>query len=352
MGDLADSLEKELTCPICFNLFEEPKVLPCQHNFCGNCMESLLQRNESIFKLECPICRDPFKREDIKSSFSMRRFAEIFHKRQESGTKSLPAHSRPMSQYDGTIEKKLRSRTEVLTVRPALPSISRRRVEPSRESVLLDNPATSTFYSQLADSARKELLTLVDPLQYNHARILSALDTLDATKKDFQDKRDKDREKVKDYFGRLRNILENQEKNCLENLDEITTSALKMLGQQIYDLSDFESQLKSCNATLSSLLESENKAKIVEMERRVTLCAKDLNKSVEQCTLNPVCTPNTNVLYTNLENFAKTCESLCYIYSVPHPPNCSVLFVTDDVISVTEPIMSQLTCEISIATQL
>ena len=31
-------------------------------------------------------------------------------------------------------------------------------------------------------------------------------------------------------------------------------------------------------------------------------------------------------------------ESLCYVYSVPHPPNCSVLFVTDDVISVTKPI--------------
>ena len=343
MGDgrvdgLAESLEKELTCPICFNLFEEPKVLPCQHNFCGDCMEGLLQRNERVYKLECPICRDPFKREDIKSSFQMRRLVEVYHEQQD-GTQSLPTPSRPFSQSDGANElKKLRSRTEVLTVRPNLPSISRRRPEPSRESVLYDNPATSTFYNQLVDSARKELLTLVDPLQYNHARILSALDTLEATKQDFQGKRDKDREKVKDYFGRLRNILDGREKNCLENLDEITTSALKMLGQQIHDLSDFESQLKSCNATLSGLLESQSKTKIVEMERRVTLCAKDLNKSVEQCTLNPVCTPNTNVLYTNLENFAKTCESLCYVYSVPHPPNCAVLFVTDDVISVTEPV--------------
>ena len=343
MGDcqvdgLAESLEKELTCPICFNLFEEPKVLPCQHNFCGDCIEGLLQRNERVYKLECPICRDPFKREDIKSSFQMRRLVEVYHEQQD-GTQSLPAPSRPFSQSDGANElKKLRSRTEVLTVRPTLPSISRGRPEPSRESVLCDNPATSTFYNQLVDSARKELLTLVDPLQYNHARILSALDTLEATKQDFQDKRDKDREKVKDYFGRLRNILDGREKNCLDNLDEITTSALKMLGQQIHDLSDFESQLKSCNATLSGLLESQSKTKIVEMERRVTLCAKDLNKSVEQCTLNPVCTPNTNVLYTNLENFARTCESLCYVYSVPHPPNCAVLFVTDDVISVTEPV--------------
>ena len=140
---------------------------------------------------------------------------------------------------------------------------------------------------------------------------------------------------MKHYFGRLRNILDGQEKNCLENLDKITTSALKMLGQQIHDLSDFESQLKSCNATLPALLQSANKANIVKMERGVMLCVQGLNKSVEQCTLNPVCTPNTNVLYTNLENFAKTCESLCYIYSVPHSPNCAVFFVTEP---VTEPV--------------
>ena len=73
MDGLAESLEKELTCPICFNLFKEPKVLPCQHNFCGDCMEGLLQRNERVHKLQCPICQDPFKQEDIKKSFQMRR---------------------------------------------------------------------------------------------------------------------------------------------------------------------------------------------------------------------------------------------------------------------------------------
>ena len=108
----------------------------------------------------------------------------------------------------------------------------------------------------------------------NHAQILFALDTFEATRKDFHNKRDKDREKVKHYFGRLWNILDGQEKNCLENLDKITTSALKILGQQIHDLSDFELQLKSCNATPPALLQSANKTNIVKMERGVCFVYK------------------------------------------------------------------------------
>jgi len=327
-------MEKEVSCPICLKLFYDPKMLSqCHHIFCGNCVEELLRRDQSIYALECPICRTPFKKEDIESSFLMRNIVDLYQEKLESsGTQSLPTPSRPASQY---YDNK-RSRTEVITVRPSIrPSIS--RTGPSRQSVY-DNPATSAFIKQLAEGARKELQSLVEPLRDNHSEVLSALDVLEATKQDFQEKRDKDCEKVKDFFRRLRGILDNQEENCLGCLNEITTSALKMLGQQVHDLSDLESQLKSCNATLSALLESKNQAKIVEMERRVTLGVTDLNKTVGQSTLKPVCVPNTNVLYKNLEDFAKTCESLCHVYSIPHAANCSVLSVTDHLISVTEPI--------------
>ena len=328
-----ERMEREVSCPICLRVFEEPKELTrCRHIFCGGCMEELLRRDETIYKKECPICRDPFNEEEIENSRVMVRMVELYKERQ-IGTHSLPAPSRPLSQQ----ENRIRSRTEVITVRPEVrPSISRGDL--SRQSVY-NNPATSAFIDQIANKAREELKTLADPLRTNHALVLSALDTLETTKEDFKQKRDKDCEKVKDFFQRLRGILENQERNCLGNLNEITTSALKMLGQQTHDLSDMESQLQSCNATLSALLETKNQAKIVEMERRVTIGTKDLNKSVEQCTLKPVCIPNTNILYTNLEDFGKTCESLCHVYSVPYPSNCSVLSVTDDLISVTEPII-------------
>ncbi|XP_021109377.1 tripartite motif-containing protein 59 isoform X4 [Heterocephalus glaber] len=37
------NFEDELTCPICYSIFEDPRVLPCSHTFCRSCLENVLQ---------------------------------------------------------------------------------------------------------------------------------------------------------------------------------------------------------------------------------------------------------------------------------------------------------------------
>lgn len=39
-----DSLEKQLICPICLEMFQKPVViLPCQHNLCRKCANDVFQ---------------------------------------------------------------------------------------------------------------------------------------------------------------------------------------------------------------------------------------------------------------------------------------------------------------------
>ena len=42
-----------LTCPICYQLFNNPKYLPCHHSYCEQCLEKMQVR----FKIICPECR-------------------------------------------------------------------------------------------------------------------------------------------------------------------------------------------------------------------------------------------------------------------------------------------------------
>ncbi|KAI8489422.1 hypothetical protein Bbelb_328650 [Branchiostoma belcheri] len=42
-----------LTCGICRNIYEKPRVLPCLHTFCAACLEKLRTENE----ITCAICR-------------------------------------------------------------------------------------------------------------------------------------------------------------------------------------------------------------------------------------------------------------------------------------------------------
>ncbi|XP_058012049.1 E3 ubiquitin-protein ligase TRIM69 [Ahaetulla prasina] len=48
----ADDFTKELSCPLCLELFKEPVILPCGHNFCKPCLEAIWNR-KGVF---CPEC--------------------------------------------------------------------------------------------------------------------------------------------------------------------------------------------------------------------------------------------------------------------------------------------------------
>ncbi|XP_061915619.1 E3 ubiquitin-protein ligase Midline-1-like [Entelurus aequoreus] len=59
-----DTLESELTCPICLELFEDPLLLPCAHSLCFGCAHRILvshcSTNESVQSIgafQCPTCR-------------------------------------------------------------------------------------------------------------------------------------------------------------------------------------------------------------------------------------------------------------------------------------------------------
>ena len=56
-GPIKVAVEKELTCPLCLDLFKQPKKLPCDHVYCKDCLKGLALRslNQSI---SCPECRN------------------------------------------------------------------------------------------------------------------------------------------------------------------------------------------------------------------------------------------------------------------------------------------------------
>lgn len=72
-----------LECPICCELFRQPRVLPCQHTYCLDCLEkcSVVVKHEeeedetapSVLLLRCPVCQREFRTPDeggFKNVFS------------------------------------------------------------------------------------------------------------------------------------------------------------------------------------------------------------------------------------------------------------------------------------------
>ena len=51
-------LEKEITCPVCHDHFQEPKILTCLHYYCKRCVQALARRAGENKPFSCPECRN------------------------------------------------------------------------------------------------------------------------------------------------------------------------------------------------------------------------------------------------------------------------------------------------------
>uniref|UniRef100_A0A671T1Y2 Probable E3 ubiquitin-protein ligase MID2 n=1 Tax=Sinocyclocheilus anshuiensis TaxID=1608454 RepID=A0A671T1Y2_9TELE len=108
-----ETLESELTCPICLELFEDPLLLPCAHSLCFNCAHRILVSHcsstkplESVSAFQCPTCRyvitlNQRGLEGLKRNVTLQNIIDRFQKASVSGPNS-PNESRRPRPYSTT----------------------------------------------------------------------------------------------------------------------------------------------------------------------------------------------------------------------------------------------------------
>ena len=60
----ADEIEKEITCAICHDRYQDPKILPCLHYFCADCLQRLARVGQPV---PCPECRREATFDDVRA---------------------------------------------------------------------------------------------------------------------------------------------------------------------------------------------------------------------------------------------------------------------------------------------
>ncbi|XP_026070567.1 E3 ubiquitin/ISG15 ligase TRIM25-like isoform X1 [Carassius auratus] len=73
-------LEEELTCPVCLDLYRDPHLLPCGHNFCLPCLRRLKSRSDRG-RLRCPECRQSHRSSsNWQKNFKLANIADGFRR--------------------------------------------------------------------------------------------------------------------------------------------------------------------------------------------------------------------------------------------------------------------------------
>ena len=84
-----EDLEKEITCPVCQDHFQEPKILPCCHVYCKGCVQRLAWRAGANQPFACPECRsDTFLPQNdpdqLTTAFFVNRLIELHSKMEKA----------------------------------------------------------------------------------------------------------------------------------------------------------------------------------------------------------------------------------------------------------------------------
>ncbi len=83
-GKTLEQMEKEITCAVCQEHYTEPKVLPCLHYYCKECVLKLALSTPSNKPFYCPECRkDTILPEggvdELKTAFFVNRYKSNYY---------------------------------------------------------------------------------------------------------------------------------------------------------------------------------------------------------------------------------------------------------------------------------
>ncbi|KAM8922475.1 E3 ubiquitin-protein ligase TRIM13 isoform 2-T3 [Lycaon pictus] len=213
-------LEEDLTCPICCSLFDDPRVLPCSHNFCKKCLEGILEgtvRNSlwraSPFK--CPTCRKETSATGVNSlqvNYSLKGIVEKYNK---------------------------------IKISPKMPVCKGHLGQPLNIFCLTDmqlicgicatrGDHTKHVFCSIEDAYAQERDAFESLFQsfetWRRGDALSRLDTLETSKRKSLQLLTRDSDKVKEFFEKLQHTLDQKKNEILSDFE-----TMKLAVMQAYD---------------------------------------------------------------------------------------------------------------------
>ncbi|KAM9361342.1 uncharacterized protein ABDE67_022397 [Symphorus nematophorus] len=67
--------EKDLSCPVCHDIFKDPVILPCSHSFCKECLQRWWREKQIK---ECPVCKEKHPLSNPPRNLALKNLCETF----------------------------------------------------------------------------------------------------------------------------------------------------------------------------------------------------------------------------------------------------------------------------------
>ncbi|MCJ8744855.1 hypothetical protein PDJAM_G00123410 [Pangasius djambal] len=253
-----ENLEEDLTCSVCYSLFNDPRVLPCSHTFCKACLDNVLQvsTNFSIWRplrlpLKCPNCRSmvelpPNGVEALPSNVCLRAIIEKYQRDSEPRAASCPEHHRqPLNVYC-VQDCKL-----ICGLCLTIGQHQGHTIDDLQTAYVKERNTPARLVERLTDRRWEEVCGLVEKLEQEKSR--------------HEDLIRQDREAVTRFFQGLERLLEHKKEAFMKVLDRANGQLACTYKPLIEKLKDMKEEQLELISIISSF--SDNESALVFLEK-------------------------------------------------------------------------------------
>uniref|UniRef100_H2LGS2 Tripartite motif containing 47 n=2 Tax=Oryzias latipes TaxID=8090 RepID=H2LGS2_ORYLA len=218
-----EDLKKELTCPICLEVFKDPVILKCGHNFCRFCICLHWDENGGDYGYQCPQCRTVFSKRTFTKNYLVQNLVAKLDDLECLG--SSPTPSKPVK-ADGKCEQhgeelKLYCQTDKRPI-----CVVCRESRAHRHHKVAPVP-------EIMNDMKMELKLRLMEFTWQKTQCIKVKTTDERTKNDVRMKKQRLKEKIEADVGALVQFLLDERDSLLESLDAEEVAAVAVIDENL-----------------------------------------------------------------------------------------------------------------------
>jgi len=351
-----EELEEEITCPVCQDHFREPKILPCLHYYCKECVRQLALRAGPNHTFACPECRgvtvlpqnDP---NHLPTAFFVNRMKELHAKMEKaqgkveavcemcSGAKAeafcrqctdficndcVRSH-RKMKVFAGhevvTLQELKEGGAKEIPLKEAPPSLCKKHDEQlkiycfdcscliCRDCIICDHAGHKIEFVKIsAPQYKKMLKESLTPLAGTQTNILAATREVEKVENEVSEQHKAAASTIQQSFKQLHEILRKREKQLLDRLSELKQQKLDSLGAQRKGFALATSEIQGLVEFVERSIDNATDEEIMLLQQQIQEQVQHHREKHERTDLIPVEVANIGVRVTCAEGISDLCQ--------------------------------------------
>ena len=367
-----EELEKEITCPVCQEDFRDPKILPCLHYYCKECVRQLVLRAGTNRPFACPECRretvlpqnDP---NQLPTAFFVNRMKELRTKMEKVQGKmeavcemcsraKAEAFCRQCTEFicndcvklHGvlkmfvghkivTLQELKEGGAKAIPLKEAPPPMCKDHDEQlkiycfdcnhliCRDCVLYDHAGhKSEFVKKSAPQCKKTLKENLAPLAKIQTNLSAATIEVEKVEREVSEQHKAAAGTIEQSFKQLYEILRNREKQLLDRASKLKQQKLENLGAQKKGFALATSEIQGLVEFVECSVENATDEEFMSLQQHIQEQIREQCAKHEHIDLVPAEVANIGVRVACAEGISDLCQKNAEVLVLADPTKCTV----------------------------